>query len=309
MRTILRIGLSAVVVTGLLLFGHSPCAAGEDNAEEAAYRATDYFSVESLQSFLNRFPNGRYADNADLGLALLKRLALIKGGKVKPALVIPFEVLGPRWEGWKKRVPERGCVGYFLHRVEGGWTMGFFAPIGFPKSVSFDEYATLCSATGDGSIVGFQTEGREFEYLNGIVMRCSANNIMYFAVVGDLGLVYLHGQGDVRLPKMDKPHRLGYDSNDADSLRLLRSEDQLDRAGAAQALGWTAARGTDKDRIASALIAVLANRAAGVRRDAADALGRIGARAALEPLKQAAAKEQDEWAKAAMQEAARKLEG
>jgi HEAT repeat protein len=73
----------------------------------------------------------------------------------------------------------------------------------------------------------------------------------------------------------------------------LKSDDQLDREGAAQALGWLTKTKEDKDKAVPALIGALTDGAMEVRRDSAESLGRIGDSRAREMLEKVAKDDKD----------------
>ena len=103
-----------------------------------------------------------------------------------------------------------------------------------------------------------------------------------FKLVKERGYVYLCGRGTVTTPD-GKIHRLGYDDTVDTWLPRLKSEDLLDREGAAQALGWLA-KEKEKDKVGPALIEALKDKAMEVRRNAAEALGRLQDERATEAL-------------------------
>lgn len=169
-------------------------------AEEQAWREIQCLDSQSLQEFLTAFPEGTYANDAELYLSLFQEIADIKSGLKEPSFVIPFDTLGDRWQDWKQRLPDKGAVGYYAAKESGNIVLG--ASFLFPGCgvISFDAYGTLVTPTGDGSVVTFKTNGLEFEYLNSIVIESSGEEILYFAIIENVGLVHLHGRGMVTMP-------------------------------------------------------------------------------------------------------------
>ncbi len=79
-------------------------------------------------------------------------------------------------------------------------------------------------------------------------------------------------------------------------LPLLHSGNQLDREGASQALGWLAKSDSDRNSAVPALIKALEDESMEVRRNASEALGRIGDPRALEPLNEMLEQSEHSWA-------------
>jgi len=86
-------------------------------------------------------------------------------------------------------------------------------------------------------------------------------------------------------------------------LRLTSPYYRAQRAEAARALGQAAKTSEDADKVVAALIDALGDQDPRVRRNAAASLGHIGDKRALQPLTEAAAKEQDKEAADTMQQA------
>jgi HEAT repeat protein len=121
-----------------------------------------------------------------------------------------------------------------------------------------------------------------------------------FKLVGNTGYVYLCGRGTVTT-KDGKTHRLGYEETIHTWLSRLHSKDPLDREGATQALGWLTATQQEKEQTAPALIGALQDEKAEVRRNAAEALGKLKDARATEPLF-AAWQDPDGWVAAVAME-------
>lgn len=164
-------------------------------AEEEAWQKVQCMDAQSLQAFLAAFPDGVKASDAELYLALYKRIDEIREKREKPSLVIPFEELGERWQDWKKRLPDRGGVGYFRNQA----SMGIFSLPGC-QMISMDSYGMPITSTGDGSIAAFRTEGLKLEYLNSIFIQSAEGDIIHFGVIDEIGLVHLRGKGSVTMP-------------------------------------------------------------------------------------------------------------
>jgi HEAT repeat protein len=115
-----------------------------------------------------------------------------------------------------------------------------------------------------------------------------------FKVTRITGYVYVCGRGNVSAPD-GALHRLGDDESVEKCLPRLQSHDQLAREGAAQALGWLTVTQLERDKAVPALIGALNESAMEVRRDAAEALGRIGDARGLDPLTARLTTEKDDW--------------
>ena len=176
-----------------------PTAVGTEatpsKVEQEAWQKVQCLDTQSLQAFLTAFPDGVKAGDAKLYLALNTRIDEIRAKRETSSLVIPFEKLGDRWQEWKKRLPDKGGVGYFRTQS----SMGIFSLPGC-QSISMDAYGMPITPTGDGSIAGFETEGLKFEYLNSIVIQSAEGDTLHFGVIDGMGLVHLRGQGKVTMP-------------------------------------------------------------------------------------------------------------
>lgn len=104
-----------------------------------------------------------------------------------------------------------------------------------------------------------------------------------FKLVMDEGYVYLSGRGTVTT-KDGETVSLGMDDTVDTWLPKLTSTIQIQREGAAQALGWLAKTQGEIDKVVPALIEALKDPAMPVRRDAAEALGRLNDPRAVNPL-------------------------
>jgi hypothetical protein len=129
---------------------------------------------------------------------------------------------------------------------------------------------------------------------------------LHFKLVQDVGYVYLCGRGTVTTPEGRK-HSLGEVQSIDDLVLDLAVEDQLTREAASEALGWLAKAESEIDVAVPALIKALKDDAMEVKRDAAEALGRMGDVRAREGLK-AALEDEDEWVREVVADALKKLE-
>jgi hypothetical protein len=169
--------------------------------EREAWAEVQCLDSQSLEEFLESFPEGTHANDARLYLSLFQRIADIQSGLQEPGFAIPFDALGERWEEWKQRLPERGATGYAATESQNAVSLSFtFRFPGCGGSMAFDSQGTPVSPTGDGSIVTFETHDLKFEYLNSILIESPGEETLYFAVVEGIGFVHLHGRGKVTMP-------------------------------------------------------------------------------------------------------------
>jgi len=127
----------------------------------------------------------------------------------------------------------------------------------------------------------------------GQLFESDANYPLTFKLDRDRGFVYLCGRGIVTLENGNKI-KLGYGQKVEDWLSLLKDTDKLKRQGAAQAVGWLAQMPEEKAKTIPLLIVLLNDTVMEVRRDSAEALGKIGdisTRKALDT----ALKDNNEW--------------
>ncbi|MBW1794185.1 MAG: HEAT repeat domain-containing protein [Deltaproteobacteria bacterium] len=96
------------------------------------------------------------------------------------------------------------------------------------------------------------------------------------------GWVYLCGRGRVKIG--GKHYGFGEGDNVDLQIVRLKSEDSLEREGAAQALGWLSRNEAEKAKAVEALITALGDKEMEVRRNAAESLGRLANKKAVEPL-------------------------
>jgi len=122
-----------------------------------------------------------------------------------------------------------------------------------------------------------------------------------FKMVKDKGYTYLCGRGTIT-DKDGKTYKLGYEDTVDTWLPLIKSNVQLAREGAAQALGWLAKTKEDKDKVVPALIGALTDNAMEIRRDSVESLGRIGDSRAKESLEKIAKEDKDDWVREVAEE-------
>ncbi len=114
-----------------------------------------------------------------------------------------------------------------------------------------------------------------------------------FKLIENIGYVYLCGRGTVTT-KTAQTYRLGYKDTIDTWLSRLHSRDELDREGAAQALGWLSVTQQEKQKAILALINALRDEKMEVRRNAAEALGKLNDAKAAEPLSNVL-KDPEDW--------------
>jgi len=122
--------------------------------------------------------------------------------------------------------------------------------------------------------------------LEGYTFESDPHYPLTFKLIQDVGYAYLCGRGTVT-DQAGTSHRLGYEDTVDTWLPRLTLEDQLDREGAAQALGRLATTDQDKDKVVPALIEALKDEAMQVRRNAAESLGLLKDQRAAGPLREA----------------------
>jgi hypothetical protein len=103
-----------------------------------------------------------------------------------------------------------------------------------------------------------------------------------FKLTKDQGLLYMCGRGSVT--KDGTVTQFGADDYVAQWLPRIYMEDVIVREAAAQALGWLALTDAQKGQVAPVLLVALSDLRWEVRRNAAEALGRIKAQGAVEVL-------------------------
>jgi hypothetical protein len=115
----------------------------------------------------------------------------------------------------------------------------------------------------------------------------------HFKLVENVGYVHLCGRGAVTTPAGAR-QEIRYTPGITELVSALAGNEQLAREAACEALGYLAITRPQKDEAVPALVQALEDPAMEVRRNAAEALGRIGDPTALASL-EAALKEADDW--------------
>jgi hypothetical protein len=163
--------------------------------DKEAWDKLDQMDVAQLNGFLKNFPDSSYAKEAKFDLSLHQKIADLKSGKAKSALVIAFDKLGERWNYWCKAKPDRGAVGIFRDAS----SAGIFSAMGC-ATISTDYSGMIMAPTGDGSIIAIQTDGLKYGYIGDLVFESEKGGTLYFAVIKDKGLAHIHGKGKVTMP-------------------------------------------------------------------------------------------------------------
>jgi len=127
-----------------------------------------------------------------------------------------------------------------------------------------------------------------------------------FKVVKGKGYAYLCGRGTVK-NKTGKIIRLGYGDTTATWLKLLASGDVFAREAATQALGFLAKTSKERDLVVPSLVKALEDPARDVRRNAAEALGRLADPSATDALTSHTLEsvEKDQWVRKVAEESLR----
>ncbi|MBM3239314.1 HEAT repeat domain-containing protein [Candidatus Poribacteria bacterium] len=216
-------------------------------------------------------------------------------------------------------------VAYFVYIGEGNLSYGrlaFFLPKGkdfyrvshlekaalkgvyiFPacSGYRFELIAKLSGLRGGASYVSPLWFGHDVEHviqrkltLLGHTFKTDRAYPLTFKLIKERGYVYLCGHGTVTTPD-GKTHRLGEADTVDTWLPRLKSEDLLDRESAAQALGYLAKTKEEKDKAVPALIEALDDKTMEVRRNAAEALGRLRDERATEALVPLLKDKEAEW--------------
>ena len=213
-----RIVVLQLVVSVLVrcpVLGQVELKGGED-ADLKAWAEVNSMSQSSLKSFLEKYSTGRLAQQAKVAVELQEMILQIENHKSEGAFIIPFSVLGEKWEAWQRTNPQKGAIGYYAKsisvviddNVQQDREYGCFSPEPFTggKTLSInslppDELGLLACPTGDGSIIAFRTDGSAFPFTRtDLLIETSGDAPIYFAVIKRIGLVHLAGVGKVTLP-------------------------------------------------------------------------------------------------------------
>ena len=109
--------------------------------------------------------------------------------------VIPFDQLEPTWSNWKK-YGISGKLGLYWKKSDRGAVYGVM-PEGL-DAISFDSRGQPVPPTKDGSVIFFETDGLQYEWLNKLVIQTDGR--VSFNVVEGKGLVHASGKGLCTLP-------------------------------------------------------------------------------------------------------------
>jgi len=157
------------------------------------------------------------------------------------------------------------------------------SPTGFVSSVS----AIIFSGTLAWSFISDETYPLTFKLL-------------------EEGGAYLCGRGAITTPD-GNTYQFGQNDTIETWLSLVNHKNNLQREGAVQALGWLAKTKEEKDRAIPELIGALQDSSWEVRRNAAEALGRLADHRSMKSLTQTL-QDEHSWVKAVAQEALEKIE-
>lgn len=144
--------------------------------------------------------------------------------------------------------------------------------------------------------------------LPGVTFEGDPKYPLTFLMTKNNGLVFLCGRGTVTL-KDGNVTNLGQKDSPTTWLPRLKSRDPVCRGAAAQALGFLTQSKEDKDMAIPALIALLDDKDIQVRRNSAEALGRLADKRSLDPLTKRAEEkfEKDEWVRKVAAESVQKI--
>jgi len=139
-------------------------------------------------------------------------------------------------------------------------------------------------------------------HLLGLTIDSNPEYPLTFKLTAKEGYWLLCGRGKLTKPD-GKVYLLG--SYDSFSSRLagLSSKDETERESAAQAIGYLATSAQDRKQAVKSLVSVLKDKSAAVRRNACEALGKLGDPSVIAPLKEVVENDADEWVKEVAKEA------
>jgi hypothetical protein len=226
-RTPVLVGVLLVVATtGLAQMRTMPDVATSE--EDKAWLKVNGLDAASLSAFLREFPKGVYSQEAEVYLALNKKLADFMGGRIHSQDVITNAQLGGAWSSWKGRhfanVTAAETGGLFIEQTERDTSIGIFRVVGggaTPNGMYMQSNNTFLSCTkkvylgtipghdfslrqgpfwpgNDGSIVGINTGGVKASYFD-LTFETNTDDTLVLGVVGKIGLVHLGGAGKVTL--------------------------------------------------------------------------------------------------------------
>jgi WD40 repeat protein len=150
------------------------------------------------------------------------------------------------------------------------------AGAGYRYDISF----ALSSPVSGGSMVqSYWLSNAEHIYLGEvelepIIFNSDSAYPLTFKLIKDKGFLYMCGRGSITTED-GEIYKVGYEDTIDIWLPRLSMNDPILREAAAQAIGWLSVTNADKDKAVPALMTALEDKAWEVRRNAAEALGRI----------------------------------
>jgi hypothetical protein len=200
-------------------------------------------------------------------------------------------------------------IGGLIIYLESGGTMPFSVP---PEDLELEgpspnftgEWASVDWFSGAEHIISGTIR------VNGYVFDSDPAYPLTFKVVTDAGYVYLLGKGKVTTPLGEEYH-LGLGDTVDLWIDRASSSNQLEREAAAQALGYLILSDSeaDKQTVVETLMKLLHDKAFEVRRNAIEALVRIGEIDAIPSLEKISETDDNEWVKLVAAWAITELEG
>jgi len=158
-------------------------------------------------------------------------------------------------------------------------TAAFRQPMSLSFGANFNA-GTARSSYNDGGaehvIMGTVT-------IEGYTLESDDTYPLSFKLIANRGDLLLCGRGTITTPD-GKIEKVGTHDTPELWLSLMKSKDSLDRQSACEALGYLSTTDQAKSRATSALVSALRDSVRDIRRDAAEALGRIGGKQAIEGL-------------------------
>jgi len=215
--SIVFVGLAIASGDALDLLSEQQAAAEEEKTpEDLAWEEVNCLDLPALEAFLQAFPDGEHAEDAQLAKTLQETMAAIRADQLEPKYVVPFAALGDYWQYWKSQAQAEGftagILGYFAQPTEIDGQPAISSGISFlfsiatpysgsgPGAILFDAYGNAMCPTNDGSIVAFTTNGLDFGFLGEVVFKTSGDEPIFFGVIDEIGLVHLLGEGEVTFP-------------------------------------------------------------------------------------------------------------
>jgi len=210
-------------------------------------------------------------------------------------------------------LPQSGGTTYNVRNPEGVLSQVENKPQENGQSISWGRLALRCFGhTGNYMIFSGGDKGDHGDFMGLGLSRYLFMNILLetekqypltFKLTKD-GLVYLCGRGTITIKNENGLTQYILGAGDTATIWLprLQSKDRLDREAATQALSWLTTTKEDAERAVPALSEVLNDETMEVRRNAAEALGRIGDKRAISALTALEDKEKNEWVREVVKE-------